>query len=179
MPIVRIFFFLSLKYISYFHNILWFYKHWCSNFFFNSFLTSFAILKAADILAVLMLKYIGSFYWLYKALNTMNINQQYIYILRFFFYSYFIYLYRCYSYIFCFHFKGWPKRRIIHIASSVVLQNAIKLSTNRGHITFPWIWWLTGITFARRKSITITRKIYLRLFFLHFRGLSVIFIVSD
>ena len=36
----------------------------------------------------------------------------------FFFNSYFIYLYRCYSYIFCFHFKGWPKRRIIHIASS-------------------------------------------------------------
>ena len=34
------------------------------------------------------------------------------------------YNYRCYSYIFCFHFKGWPKRRIIHIASSVVLQNA-------------------------------------------------------
>jgi hypothetical protein len=43
----------------------------------------------------------------------------------------------------------------------------IKLSTNRGHITFPWISGLTGITFARRKSITITRKIYPRLFFLH------------
>jgi hypothetical protein len=28
------------------------------------------ILKAADILAVQMLKFIGSFYWLYKALNT-------------------------------------------------------------------------------------------------------------
>jgi hypothetical protein len=41
----------------------------------------------------------------------------------------------------------------------------IKLSTNRGHITFPWIWGLIGITFARRKSITISRKIYLRLFF--------------
>ena len=41
----------------------------------------------------------------------------------------------------------------------------IKLSTNRGHITFPWIWGLTGITFARRKSIAIARKIYLRLFF--------------
>jgi hypothetical protein len=41
----------------------------------------------------------------------------------------------------------------------------IKLSANRGHITFPWIWGLTGITFARRKSITIARKIYLRLFF--------------
>jgi hypothetical protein len=97
-------------------------------------------------------------------------------------------LYRCYSYIFCFHFKGWPKRRIIHIASSVVLQNAendqpilltmsmisgactnngskIKLSTNRGHITFPCIWVLTGITFARKKSITIARKIYLRFLF--------------
>jgi hypothetical protein len=32
------FFNLSLKYNSYFHNILCFYKHWCSNFFFNSFL---------------------------------------------------------------------------------------------------------------------------------------------
>jgi hypothetical protein len=41
----------------------------------------------------------------------------------------------------------------------------IKLSTNRGHITFPWIWGLTGITFARRKSITITPKIYLSLCF--------------
>ena len=28
------------------------------------------ILKATDILAVQMLKFIGSFYWLYKALNT-------------------------------------------------------------------------------------------------------------
>ena len=37
---------------------------------------------------------------------------------------YFIYLNRCYSYIFCFHFKGWQKRRIIHIASSGVLQHA-------------------------------------------------------
>ena len=33
------------------------------------------------------------------------------------------------------------------------------------YITFPWIWGSTGITFARRKSITIARKIYLRLFF--------------
>ena len=41
----------------------------------------------------------------------------------------------------------------------------IKLSTNREHITFPCIWGLTGITFAPRKSITIARKIYLRLFF--------------
>jgi hypothetical protein len=36
----------------------------------------------------------------------------------------------------------------------------IKLSTNRGRITFAWIWGLTGITFARRKGITIARKIY-------------------
>jgi hypothetical protein len=28
------------------------------------------ILKATDILAVQMLKFIGSFYWLYKALNS-------------------------------------------------------------------------------------------------------------
>jgi hypothetical protein len=34
-------------------------------------------------------------------------------IFNFFYISY---NYRCYSYIFCFHFKGWPKRRIIHIA---------------------------------------------------------------
>ena len=51
----------------------------------------------------------------------------------------------------------------------------IKLSTNRGHITFAWIWGLTGITFARRKGITIAYKIYLRDFFkLHLRGLPVI-----
>jgi hypothetical protein len=31
--------------------------------------------------------------------------------------------------------------------------------------TFLWIWGLTGISFARRKSITIASKIYLRLFF--------------
>ena len=36
----------------------------------------------------------------------------------------------------------------------------IKLSTNRGCITFAWIWGLTGITFARRKGITIARNIY-------------------
>jgi hypothetical protein len=48
----------------------------------------------------------------------------------------------------------------------------IKLSTNRGHITFPWIWGLTGITFARRKSITIARKIYLRLFFFTFARIT-------
>jgi hypothetical protein len=47
-----------------------------------------------------------------------------------FFNLYFIYLYRCYSYIICFHFKGWPKRRIIHIASSVVLQNAENVMSN-------------------------------------------------
>jgi hypothetical protein len=41
----------------------------------------------------------------------------------------------------------------------------IKLSTHRGRITFAWIWRLTGITFAPRKSITIARKMYLRLFF--------------
>ena len=33
----------------------------------------------------------------------------------------------------------------------------IKLSTNRGSITFAWIWGLRGITFARRKSITILK----------------------
>jgi hypothetical protein len=42
----------------------------------------------------------------------------YMYVPLFFLNLYFIYLYRCYSYIFCFHFKGLPKRRIIHIASS-------------------------------------------------------------
>jgi hypothetical protein len=45
----------------------------------------------------------------------------------------------------------------------------IKLSTNRGRITFAWIWKLTGITFAQRKNITIVRKMYLSLF-LHLRG---------
>ena len=40
----------------------------------------------------------------------------------------------------------------------------IKLSTNRGRITFVWIWGLTGITFARRKSITIACKMYLKVF---------------
>jgi hypothetical protein len=55
----------------------------------------------------------------------------------------------------------------------------IKLSTNRGCITFAWIWGLTGITFARRKGITIARNIYgitfRRVFFFkHLRGLSVI-----
>jgi hypothetical protein len=38
----------------------------------------------------------------------------------------------------------------------------IKLSTNRGCITFAWIWGLTGITFAQRKGITIAHKIYLQ-----------------
>ena len=40
----------------------------------------------------------------------------------------------------------------------------IKLSTHRGCITFAKIWRLTGITVARRKSITIARKMYLILF---------------
>jgi hypothetical protein len=50
----------------------------------------------------------------------------------------------------------------------------IMLSTHSGRITFAWIWRLTDITFARRKSITIARKMYLILFFFHLRGLSVI-----
>ena len=37
---------------------------------------------------------------------------------------YFIYLNLCYSCIICFHFKDWRKWWIIHIASSVMLQNA-------------------------------------------------------
>jgi hypothetical protein len=49
----------------------------------------------------------------------------------------------------------------------------IKISTHRGRNTFAWIWGLTGITFAGRKSITIARKMYMR-FVLHLRGLSVI-----
>jgi hypothetical protein len=53
-----------------------------------------------------------------------------------------------------------------------------KISTHRGRITFAWIWGLTGITFARRKSITIARKMYMRFVLhlpcLHLRGLSVI-----
>ena len=59
------------------------------------------------------------------------------------------------------NFKKWT-------ISGTCINNVskIKLSINRGHITFQWIWGLTGITFsARRKSITIARKIYLRLFF--------------
>ena len=43
----------------------------------------------------------------------------------------------------------------------------IKLSRNRGRITFAWIWGLTGITFARRKGITIACKIYLQEFFFY------------
>ena len=44
------------------------------------------ILKATNILAVQMLKFIGSFYWLYKALLKYSLwitNQQYVYMLRF------------------------------------------------------------------------------------------------
>ena len=44
----------------------------------------------------------------------------------------------------------------------------IKLSTNRGRITFAWIWGLTGITFARRKGITIWRKMYPKVVFFTF-----------
>ena len=57
------------------------------------------------------------------------------------------------------NFKKWT-------ISSTCTNNVskIKLSTNRGLITFAWIWGLTGITFARRKGITIAGKIYLRVF---------------
>jgi hypothetical protein len=45
------------------------------------------ILKATDILAVQMLKFIGSFYWLYKALNThyeyKSTVHFFLYMLRF------------------------------------------------------------------------------------------------
>jgi hypothetical protein len=37
-----------------------------------------------------------------------------------------------------------------------------KLSTNKEHITFPWIWGLTGYHFCTEKELN---KIYLRLFF--------------
>ena len=58
------------------------------------------------------------------------------------------------------NFKKWT-------ISGTCINNGskIKLSTNRGRITFAWIWGLTGITFARRKGITIARKIYLQEFF--------------
>ena len=53
-----------------------------------------------------------------------------------------------------------------------------KKHTQRAHYTFAWIWGLTGITFARRKSITIARKMYMRFVLhlpcLHLCGLSVI-----
>ena len=53
-----------------------------------------------------------------------------------------------------------------------------KISAHRGRITFAWIWGLIGIAFARRKSITIARKMYMRFVLhlpcLHLRGLSVI-----
>ena len=55
----------------------------------------------------------------------------------------------------------------------MVKKKIIIIRTHRGRITFAWIWGLTGITFARIKSITISRKMYMR-FVLHLRGLSVI-----
>ena len=53
------------------------------------------------------------------------------------------------------NFKKWT-------ISGICTNNGskIKLSTNTGRITFAWIWELTGITFARRKGITIARKMY-------------------
>jgi hypothetical protein len=63
-----------------------------------------------------------------------------------------------------------PRRNLKKtVISSACTNNGskIKLSTHRGRIIFPWIWRLTGITFARRKSITIARKMYLRLFFFY------------
>jgi hypothetical protein len=56
----------------------------------------------------------------------------------------------------------------------MVKKKKIIISTHRGRITFAWIWGLTGITFAWRKSITIARKMYMRfvlhLPYLHLRG---------
>ena len=48
----------------------------------------------------------------------------------------------------------------------------IKLSTNTGRITFAWIWRLTGITFARRKGITIARKMYPKVGFFTFARIA-------
>jgi hypothetical protein len=47
------------------------------------------------------------------------------------------------------------------------LLHLINVHIKKIYITFPWIWGLTGITFARRKSITIARKIYPRPFFFY------------
>jgi hypothetical protein len=71
------------------------------------------ILKATDILAVQMLKFIGSFYWLYK--STVHVHK----FIKFIFHTFV-----CYSYIFfVFILKADEKWWIIHIASSVMLQN--------------------------------------------------------
>jgi hypothetical protein len=58
------------------------------------------------------------------------------------------------------------KKRAIYMGTCTSNGSKIKLSTNRGRITFAWIWGLTGITFAQRKSITIVDKMYLSLFYI-------------
>ena len=64
------------------------------------------------------------------------------------------YQFRIYN-INIFYYRGYLEE-ISRYERYRVLQK-IKLSTNRGRITFPWIWGLTGTTFARRKCITITK----------------------
>jgi hypothetical protein len=61
---------------------------------------------------------------------------------------------------------------------SEYLEEISRKELYRIHVTFAWIWGLTGITFAWTKSITIARKMYTRFVLhlpcLHLRGLSVI-----
>jgi CHASE2 domain-containing sensor protein len=58
----------------------------------------------------------------------------------------------------------------------MVKKKIIIISTHRGRITFAWIWGLTGITFAWRKSITIARNKIFVLIYISYICICVILI---
>jgi hypothetical protein len=119
-----------LKYISYFHNILWLGTDAAT-----SFLPFYLLLSPSR---NYLFCHHRPLYIQSECLTLYIINKNYQWILTFgllkymlsskllglFSYTcmlqifcfnlYFIYLYLCYSYIFCFHFKDWRKRWIIH-----------------------------------------------------------------
>ena len=74
------------------------------------------ILKATDILAVQMFKFIGSFYWLYKALNTHYEYKSTVHV----------------------HVKVWYPKMYIFVVSCVdETLYVIQLSDRVYNVTFP------------------------------------------
>jgi hypothetical protein len=66
------------------------------------------------------------------------------------------------------HFKKIQITILLELLSDTCINNGSKKikKIKKNKHTFAWIWGLTGITFARRKSITIVHKMHVLLIYI-------------